>query len=273
MVDYNKSSVQIALDMINKRLNSAFRTKDVTFENVRYLEEGYYNTEATITPVEGSGYQDAATIQYDRVNMASLFRGIAVTVTPAYQYRLSDYLVTVNDRYGLQLTEDDIVDGIIPKMEPPFRVTIKIKESNPAFYGQFDIIVSDNLKSIRKMVDQITFTGIEYPTVDPNKIQGPLYFYGSDWSSLKRYFNMYNAGEKLDKYLLEQLNYYDINVWVDQKVSAEFNLHDATVLYNGPVDNARDYTQRTDYTNAFVFEVDETYCNNIKGYCVMHYNA
>lgn len=272
MIDYNKSSIQLALDMVNSRLNSSLRPRDVRFEDVKYLEEGFFNTSAKIVPIPGSGYQDPAVIQYDRINIASLFRGMTVVVQPAYQKIVSDYLQTVNDKYGLALTSEDIVDGVIPPTEPPFKLTVKIQDSNPAFYGQFELLISDERKSIKNMVDEITFSGIPYPTNDPNKIQGPLYFYGSDWTELKRTFQLYNTHDKLDKTFLDQINLYDTNIWVDRKVKSEFNLHQAEVLYHGKIEFGKEYTRRQDYTHVFVVKLDEEYCSNVTGYLVFHYN-
>lgn len=273
MVDYNKSSILLALDMINKRIEGVLRPKDVEIKNVTYLDEGYYNTKALLQPVLGGEWQDAVEIEYDRINVASLFRGIPVKVVPAYQKKLSEYLPAINEQYGLAWTEEDIVDGIIPVTQPPFKVVIEIKPDNPAFYGKFELIVTNHQKSIRTLVDGISFGGIQYPTDDPNRIQGPLYFYGPDMSELRQTFELYMQGDKVDDYLIEQINLYDNNIWVKRDKPQPFNLEGARILYNDVIGSNNQYTNRDTFTNVFVIGLDEKLCTNVAGYLVFHYNT
>lgn len=272
MIDYNKPSIQLALDMINRKAGTTFRTRDVTLENITYLDEGVYNTEATITPVQGSAYQEPYTIQYDRVNIEQLFRGVQIKIVPAYQKKLSDYLPSLNTKYGLSLTEEDIVDGIIEAVDPPFTVEIPIKENNPAFYGLLTILITNEQMSIRKMVDGIDFAGIPFPTKDKSKIQAPLYFYDSDWTELSQLLSLYSVGTQTDEAFVNNINLYDTVIWIDSSHKLDFNLHHANVLYNGEIGEENEYTRRKDFTHILVVEPNEKYCRNLSGYLTFHYN-
>lgn len=274
MIDYNKPSMQLALDMINSAAGTQYRLKDITLMDIQYEEEGFYNTSATVTPVEGSGYQDPHRIQYDRINMDIFFKGIPVTVVPAYQKLLSDYLPSINKAYGLSLDASDIIDGVIPSnTNPPFKIDIQINPYNPAFYGKFTLLVSDARKSIKLMVDTIDFGGIPYPTLDKTKIQGPLYFYGEDWTGLANMFKLYNTGDKVDMSLLTQINLYSEDVWVLSTSPIQFNLYNAKVLYNERYDKTNVYTKKVGFENVLVIGLDEEYCTNVAGYLVFHYNT
>ena len=265
--------MQLALDMINSAAGTQYRLKDITLKDIRYEEEGFYNTSAIVTPVDGSGYQDPHRIQYDRINMDIFFKGIPVTVIPAYQKLLSDYLPTINKAYGLSLDASDIIDGVIPSnINPPFKIDIQINPYNPAFYGKFTLLVSDARKSIKLMVDTIDFGGIPYPTLDKTKIQGPLYFYGEDWTGLANMFKLYNTGDKVDMPLLTQINLYSEDVWVLSTSPIQFNLYNAKVLYNGRYDKTNIYTKKVGFENVLVIGLDEEYCTNVAGYLVFHYN-
>lgn len=274
MIDYTKDSMQLAIDMLNDAINGNFRAKDIAFTEVKYLDEGVYNTQAKIIPLPGSGFQDPVVVKYDRISMEALFRGIEVSVVPANQLILSDYLPVINSNYGLSLTKDDIIDGRIPDgLTPPFKIGMKIKEGNPAFYGTIEVYVQDKSKSIKDMVDGIKLPGIRLPTNNGNTIQGPLYFYGEDFSELGKRFIMYLKDDVVDDRFVALIDLYDNNIWVRKHKPSEFNLMNAKVAYNGVLKAGNEYSNRKDFTNVLVIMLDETLCTNVSGYLVFHYNV
>lgn len=270
--DYKKPSKQLALDIINQRLPYVIRARDVQFKDITYLDEGIYNTRATIVPTENSEFYGIAEIEYDRINMAYFFRGVSVLIEPAYQKLLSDLLPTINGIYGLALTKDDIVDGIIETTKLPYKVSITIKEDNPAYYGTFSVIIRDPNKSLTDLFNDISIGGIPYPSQDKNKIQGPLYFYASDYTVLKNVFSLYREHDLADDVLLDAINHVDDVKWLIDDDTQPFNLKFAKITYNGPIEEVNAYTKRNDFTHVFVIQVDKDYCNNISGPLVLHYN-
>lgn len=273
MIDYRKSSEQLALDMINQTAGTMFRPRDIQFKNVTYLETGIRNTRVTLVPVPGSEYQDPVDITYDRINLAELFKFGPIKIIPAYQKRASDYLPVINDKYGLALNVNDIEDQDIHEEVPPFNIQIKIKESNPAFYGYLDILVTNEQRSIRRLVDGLDFVGIPYPTLDKSKIQGPMYFYDTDWSELADIFQLYPIGDIVDGHFIKNVNLNDTAIWISEPHLAPYNLYNARILYNGEIKMMDDpYSHREDKTHVLVIEPDKKYCKNISGYLTFHYN-
>lgn len=272
LFDYAKSSIQLALDLINDKLGTGLRQRDVQLKNISYLDEGIYNTQATIVPVDNSGYQGSVDIKYDRININYFFRGISVLINPAYQKLISDLLPSINSLYGLSLNKDDIEDGKLESLTPPFKVTIKIKEDNPAYYGSFVVIITDPSKSLQEIFKEVTIGGIPYPAKDKNKIQGPLYFYASDYTVLRKTLSLYDDLSIADKALLDAFNQIDDVKWMLSKEQQPFNLNGARVLYNGLITENNKYTKRDDFTHVFVLELNDEFCNNISGPLIMHYN-
>lgn len=273
-MNYKMSSKLLALSMINQTLNAGFREKDIDIVDVTYLEEGIFNTRVKLIPALNSSYQDDAVIEYDRINMQKLFKGITVVVKPAFQKKISDYLPIINEKYDLALTDSDIIDGIIPEgTKAPYRIKIKINPNNPAFYGEFEILVSDSQKSIRNMVDGITFTGIPYPTQDKDSIQGALYHYGEDWSELANLFSGYLTSQYIDKKFVEEVNLYTRDNWVYEEKAAKFNYYNSHVLYNGVIEENNEYTRKVGFTHVLVIQLSDVYCKEVSGHLVFHYNV
>lgn len=273
MVHYKKKSIDLALDMVNKAAQTTFTEREVEFKDVSYLEDGLYNTRATLYPKLGGGWQSPYVIEYDRVNVQALFKGVEVCVKPLNQKKVSEYLPLINERYGIYLTTDDIEDGIIPDTPPPFMVGVKIHPSNPAFYGQFELLISNEDKSIRRKLEGITFTGIPYPTDNPHLIQGPIYTCSSDWSALAPTFSMYVKGDLADLSFVNALKQYDEANWVYEMTPQPFNLFGAKVTYHGLINRLESPLQlREGFDNVLILKLDPLYCKNMAGELIFHYN-
>lgn len=275
MINYRKSSLQLALDMINNVLGTQFKERDIQFTNIEYQAKGLYNTSAVIKPVVGSGYQDEIPIKYDRVNVQRLFKGIDVRVKPAHQHLLSDYIPFINEAYNLALCKEDIVDGIIPNTATiPFKIMVKIKEDNPAFYGEFSLLISDENRSLSKLFTKTEFDGISYPA-EPKKdtLQAPLYFYAVDFSNGADVLSSYQTGWLVNDTLVNMLNNVGPDKWViNSEDSIPFNLYQARVQYNGVIGDNNNYTTKRGYSHVLVIYPDEKYCTNTSGYLLLHYN-
>lgn len=273
MIDYNKSTTQLALDMINDRLGTQLRIKDVQLTEFALYPSGY-NTSVKIIPQPGSGWQESATIRYNRIDIGKLFHGINVTVKPGYQQLLSDYLPIINSDYNLSLMPEDIVDGKIPeRIQPPFKLDIVMREDNPAFIGTLSILVTDSKRSIADIFEDINeFDGIAYPVTNNEKLQGPLYFFNEDWTPLAKILEGYRVGDFVDDGLVIKLNKVSRDVWVNQPKLDVFNLHQATIIFNGPIGIDNPYTSKRQPDNVLVIGINPLYCSNVEGYLVLHYN-
>lgn len=273
MVDYKKSCKQLALDMINSSAGTTLRTGDVDFKDVVYLDEGIYNTQITLTPAVISEWQEPITLQYDRLNIAQLFKGIPVKFKPNYQKTVGDFLPLVNEIYGLSLSVDDIMDGVIPDgINPPYTLHVKIREDNPAFYGEFHITVTDEDKSLRGLLSNLALPGITTPFGNTDKILGPLYLSGIDFSDNSASLSGYNADDVVDDHLTEIINLYSDDEWLSISSELPFNLYNAKVIYNSALDENNQYSKQRYFNRLLVIQLDETYCNNVSGYLTLHYN-
>lgn len=272
----NKTSLEIALDTISESCGFTLTKDDVTIKDVVYQEEGLYNTKATLVPVPGKGYTEEVEFEYDRIDIGKLFLGVDVKVNPANQKLVSDYLVAINDRYGLYLDETDIVDGDLSSGVVPFKFKLKIKEGNPAFYGYVDVIVIDKEKSLKPLVNSINGTRINNfitKGYKPNRINATLLTYGNDYSEIQRFLVHLSSDDTLTPVTVTELNYYSQTPWVLEDTIAEYNLYGAKVIYNGTTKDCVENCNKDKYSHVAILEIDETHCINVSGYLVLHYNV
>lgn len=273
MINYNKSSKQLAVDLINQVLDSKVGINEVEFTDVTYLEEGYYNTRAVLKPALGSTWQDPVTIEYDRLNMVYFFKGIPIIIEPNYQRTLSDLLPVINKTYSLSLSRDDIIDGKIPEGTlPPYTLEIKINPTNPALYGSFRVVISNEDKSLKRKLSGVELGRIRYPTDDISKIQGPMYLRAIDFTEEKDTLLGYLRGDKVDERLVNLINRYTEDGWVNVNEMFDFNLFDSEIVYSGVNDTRLDYHTHPDYTHVLIIAINNAYCRNVSGYLTLHYN-
>lgn len=274
MAGYKRSSKQLAVDILNAAQTAhRFTVDNVDIVNVKYEEEGYYNTSATVIPRSGGGYQDKAEIRYDRINIGHIFMGVDVTLHPLNQNRLSNYLPLINDKYDLLLDIDDIEEVVIDNPQPPFYFDLKIKEGNPAFYGQLRVLVSNPAKSLKDILKDITLNGIGGYPGSSDKINGVLYSYCNQYNNLEDDIRELNLYETLNDNLVNKINYQDRNIWLNVPVKSKFNFFGSVVIYKGSSAYVPEgVIRKNEYNSIIIIKLNEEYCTGVEGYFVLYYN-
>ena len=148
------------------------------------------NTKTTLSAVQGGDFMGRKDVFYRRRSLTSLFRGITVQIdlyrapvsagTVAYTvYQLLPY---INAKYGMSLTQDDIIDGNIlygSTLEGGFNtttITVTAKPTSLGYIGTFA------LKWKSAPQDLATMIGV-------SELGGRLYPGGNDFTSHKNIVN------------------------------------------------------------------------------------
>lgn len=271
MINYKQSGEQIALDLLNQANGTEFTLNDVKFTNIQAIE-GEYNTTATVVPTLVSDLEDEVDIYYNRIDVSKLFNGVNLVLKPVQLNYVSDYLSLFNDTYGFWLGKEDIVEGILPNITKyPVRLPITIREGHPAYFGTFYITLTDIENSLKYKLDNIMLNAKLYP-VDSDKIQGPIYCSGINFTDMRNHILPLVEGELIETNKLDWFNLYSEDLWVCLPVTQDFNFYNARVLYNREIGEDNPYTHNKQYSHVCVIELDNDYCEAITGYLVMHYN-
>ena len=278
-INFKKSTKQLAIDRINEALNTSFIISDIDVTEIEAASYGGYNTKARIINLPNGRYPIDNIIRYNRTDLEKLFRSVDIRMKPGYQKLISEYLPVFNEMYGYSLTEEDIVDTLIPEgMAPPFVIDFVIREDNPAFIGHVevlitfeDMVIPNILTQDNALDDEITAALDKEVQKDP-KTPGRYFYCNVDWSNIGSYLNGLVEGSKITVDFPIILNKLVDHVWVHNNTVDEFNLYDAKVLYNGPTANAAQYTDKTGFENVLVIELSDVYCSNVGGYLLFHYN-
>lgn len=111
------------------------------------------NTQVTITPLPGTGYQGAVTIYYKRLDFKDLFQHLYYELNPTEAIYLSDIIPELNNAFGTDILKSDYIDTELPPyiVNYPDRqriVTISAQTNSYFFTGSYDLILGPRSRPI-----------------------------------------------------------------------------------------------------------------------------
>jgi hypothetical protein len=184
--NYNQPSQQILLDLVNDTntqngsLLSPLTTEQVDIGGpVVLVGDDAGNTSVSLTAIAGSGYSDSVTVKYNRIEMSSIPGALSTVFSRNGSTTLSGLLTEINTRYGLQITQDDIVDATINlnPLLPNGTESMGLTASSTAlvWLGQLPITIQNDLVPLDQVVLTVNLGGLTTPTsieLDAETYQG-----------------------------------------------------------------------------------------------------
>lgn len=178
---YNKPSKDLVYDLINEAnpdLDIPITPINATLGLPTALggSPAWPNPNTSILASAAAGSDDyigKQTLNYRRLDLAALFRGMTVTISKyrdvsglsssSTVYTVYQLLADINQRYGMNLTEDDLTNAAIPRgttMENGFNtntITVSVKATSLGFIGTFQL---KWINAKRQISDMVTVTEI-----------------------------------------------------------------------------------------------------------------
>ncbi|ANH51766.1 putative virion structural protein [Erwinia phage vB_EamM_RAY] len=114
MTILNQPSAQIIVDQINQDNNLTIQADQINFGvPTPVTGAGKRDTDIPVIAVADKGYVGSNIVNLDRLKVSTLFFGIVPELTVSTPSTTKDLLATLNGRYGLQVTANDISDRTI----------------------------------------------------------------------------------------------------------------------------------------------------------------
>lgn len=233
------------------------------------------NTKGVLVGIPEMGREGSFPLTWNRPDIGQIFSNIpTVYIAPNGQKKKSDLLVTLNALYNFQLQASDIYDSVLNMAIIPQQVTLPIRENNPAFTGTLTVTVGDPQLQLESVLRNSALAGLEYPTGQAVKIQGPYYLYGFDFTYAKDQLTAdFTYGAEITGALLEAFNQKAPDEWVNLDSAQDFNMRGSKVAYNGLTGGAPVYCNRDLYTHCVVITLDDDMCANVSKHVILHYNG
>lgn len=128
------SGKRILLEYYNRVYRRNLQLSDVTFgipQRVDVLNTNF-NTTVRIYPNLGTRYYGSPRLNYDRIHVSYLG---SISVPKGAAVRVHDLLDTINDKYNINLSEEDVENDLLdPIVNGEITVTLRIKQESVMFY-------------------------------------------------------------------------------------------------------------------------------------------
>lgn len=135
------------------------------------------NTEITMTMRGGSGYVKSTTVRYRRLSLSTLFRGLDAEVHKytakgpgEYPFDIYGLLKEINLRFGLNLTQDDVINTWFPWQNDKFypdrrssQAVLKAKTDSLVWLDQVTLRWVSDKQSIGDMILKLDLPGRTFP--------------------------------------------------------------------------------------------------------------
>lgn len=276
---YNDESWPLIFALIQAANPDINFTKDqvklTEFEPNDGTDSAVNNTKGVLVGIPEMGREGSFPLTWNRPDIGQIFSDIPVVwLPPAGQKKKSDLLTSLNSLYNFQLRASDIYDSILNLAIIPQEITLTIRDNNPAFTGSLKVTVGDPRVQLESILRNSSLAGLQYPTGQAVKIQGPLYLYGYDFTYAKEELNQdFTYGKEISGDLLDAFNQKTPDEWVNQDSAADFNMRGSKISYNGVTSACPVYCNQDLYTHCVVISLDDDMCANVSKHVILHYNG
>lgn len=158
-----------------------------------------WDTRVQVIPNKGSGYVGSFTVQYRRIDLSALLRNMRIEIDTYYSGTYLPktlYIPALNDKFGLQLTQDDIGTSQIAAGSTTLGVVATCK----AYKGSFNLIWNKGKQYITELLPAGPLAALLWPNnteVVAGKPQGEFMLYGIDFTPDKAALNALSTGAAL----------------------------------------------------------------------------
>lgn len=303
---YSKPSEQLVYDLINQdnpTLPVALSPSNVSLSNPSVYSpgSGIANSQIRVSGIPNSYYIGSKQLSYRRIAFADLFKGVSIEIkkysaasVSAVPFTLYQLLSDINTKYGLSLTEDDIIDANFPIAsdnvypERTCKVSMVANANSKAFVGSVDVRWRWDEPYLANIAPNTDLDGRLYPGGNDfssgTKYRITSEAYGIDFSTLAATLNSaaFNTGVSIGNanYVTQQQTVFDLLNQITGKTysSASANQNTAYGMYGATC-------TRYSLPNAAIPQADSTYYNTIVvitlpdnntwgvGQLMIHYNT
>lgn len=269
-----KDPATTLLSLIEKENNLVLEASDYDFSVPQPAtppegSEASYNTTLTISNNNPAApYIGSVDIYYNRLNFADLALLADIYVHVEDVTTTHGLLPSLNRRYGLNLTTDDVEDIATVDRGNYREATLRAKTTSLGWIGELDIGVVEGDLLLEDYLIQPLLGGLEYPGDDITRPFAHFYSFWRDFSDYHTQLSQVSAGDPISLEIVSMMNDVTDDIWVGTG-TADYSLEGAVITYSGPAENYTGANQ--DYKAVVVITLDETKCTALSGSLILHH--
>lgn len=228
-----------------------------------------YNTALTISNNNPAApYIGEVEVYYNRLNLADLKVLADIYVHSPDINTTHEILPSLNRRYGLNLTVDDVEDLPTDPYDGYRIAHLKAKSDSIGWIGEIDIGVVEGDLILEDHLTEVVLGGLNYPTEDLTRTFAHFYSYWRNFSDHHEFLRDVKRGDEIGLDIISILNDVTGDPWVGSGTS-EFSLDDAEIVFSG---STSDYpSSNDDYDYLVVIALDPEKCTGMSGSLILHH--
>jgi len=263
-------------DLVTPAFNAAFganvKSADYDFINVAPATGSGFNQQGTIDMTNTrNGYTGQHTVQYHRLDATAVFRKIpkllALGKDDATPLLVAQQL---GIQYGLHVVESDIASITLDNG----LLTLTFSDTSPILGGVTLFTYHAEAVNLQVALADTLIGALDMPARTDNTLNATYYSFPLDLSYCKSFVPAMPVGASASAQLAEALASVTGDPWVfNTGLTTEFNLGDATLVFNGtPVGaDAGGYPCNATYGLVALFQIPAGgLCTNVSGYLLIN---
>lgn len=263
------------LEVIEQENNVTLTPEDFDFINPTPATppEGSGATYNTVVTVKANNvaapFAGEIDIYYNRLDLADLNSMVELYIRSPETATTHDILPSLNRRFGLNLTQADIVLKNNTDMSGYKVANLEAEPTSLGWIGSIDVSVAEGDLLLEDYLLTTALPGVNYPTPYPTKPFAQFYSYWRDFSAEYDYLSTVQAGDPISLELTSAIGNVTGDPW-QATGQAEFSLADSVISYAGPT--ADNGVANDDYEQVIVIDLDVSSCTGMTGQLVVHFS-
>ena len=230
-----------------------------------------YNTKVIVSANNvAAPFAGAVEVYYNRLDLADLERMVALYIRSPELATTHDILPSLNRRFGLNLTPDDIVLENTTEFEGYRVAHLKAESSSLGWIGEIEVSVAEGDVLLEDHLLDTALGGLHYPTEYPTKPFAQFYSYWRDFSDHYEFLSTIQVGDVVGMELTSVLDDVTGDPW-QTTGQAEFSLGNSEIIYSGPAED--NGLANEDYDHVVIIRLDLNTCTRMTGDLVIHSSA
>ncbi len=214
-------------------------------------------------------FQGEIEIFYNRLSFADLAKLVTMTIRAPSVTSSHDLLPYLNDRFGLNIDETDVVYVTAKDLSGYKTVELTAVPESLGWFGTVTVSVAQGDIPLQDHLINTELSGLSYPTPYASLPFAQMYSYWRDFSEHVDYLKTIVAGQPIPQELADILTSVTGDVWTKSGYS-QFSLGGATIVWAGKaVENG---IMNSDYDYGIQIRLNHDDAYGITGDLIIHSN-
>jgi len=269
-----KDPKTVLLEIVEKENNVTLGQEDYDFSPPEVVtpppeSTASYNTKVRLIANNvAAPYAGEIDIYYNRLRLEDLGTMVELYIQSPLSDTTHDILDSLNRRFGLNFTPDDIVLKDTVDMGGYRVAQLEATPTSLGWIGAIDVSVVEGDLLLEDYLLDTALGGLNYPTEYPTKTFAQFYSYWRDFSAHHEFLTTLRVGDPMSLELASVLGDVTGDPWIASGQS-EFSIGgNAAIIYAGST--ADHPAANDDYEHVVVIELDLDACTEMTGHLVIH---